>query len=107
VFNGAGDGIEQVQCEQGANFTIIGFANELGHIGASVCKNGARVREMAMRTRDGLAATLKNLPPSSDEQARKAGLYYSQETLADGRNSSTSRSPDRSRRARTGHGRDL
>jgi hypothetical protein len=84
VFNAAGDGIEQVQCEQGANFTIIGFANELGHIGASVCKNGARVREMAMRARDGLAATLKNLPPLSDEQTRKAGSYYSRETLADG-----------------------
>jgi hypothetical protein len=84
VFNAAGDGIEQVQCEQVANFSIIGFANELGQIGASVCKNGARVREMAMRARDGLAAALKNLPPSSDEQPRKAGLYYSQETLADG-----------------------
>ena len=65
-------------------FTIIGFANELGHIGGSVCRNGARVREMAMRARGGLAATLKNLPPMSDEQARKAGWYYSQETLADG-----------------------
>lgn len=84
VFNAAGDGIEQVQCEQGANFTIIGFANELGHIGASVCTNGARVREMAMRARDGLAATLKNLPPLSDAQTRKAGWYYSRETLAGG-----------------------
>ena len=84
VFNAAGDGIEQVQCEQVANFSIIGFANELGQIGGSVCKNGARVREMAMRASDGLTATLKNLPPLSDEQARKAGLYYSQETLADG-----------------------
>jgi hypothetical protein len=39
---------------------------------------------MAMRARDGLAATLKNLPPLSDEQTRKAGSYYSRETLADG-----------------------
>ncbi|HYM26115.1 MAG TPA: hypothetical protein VEU08_23015, partial [Vicinamibacterales bacterium] len=53
-------------------------------IGGSVCRNGARVREMATRARGGLAATLKNLPASSDEQRRKAGWYYSQETLADG-----------------------
>jgi hypothetical protein len=65
VFNGAREG-------------------EVGHIGASVCRDGARVRAMAMRARDGLAATLKDLPPSANEQTRKAGFYYSQETLADG-----------------------
>jgi len=84
VFNAAGDGIEQVPCEQVANFSIIGFANELGQIGGSVCRNGARVREMAMRARDALAATLKNVPRLSEEEARKGGWYYSQETLADG-----------------------
>jgi hypothetical protein len=84
VFNAAGDGVEQVPCEQVANFSIIGFANELGQIGGSVCKDGARLRELAMRARAGLAAALKNLPASIDAQARKAGLYYSHETLADG-----------------------
>jgi hypothetical protein len=90
VFYAAGDGIEQVPCEQGANFTIIGFATELGHIGASVCRSGARVREMAMRARGGLAATLKNLPPLSDEQAASSGGTIRRKRSPTGRNFSTS-----------------
>ncbi|HEY3075050.1 MAG TPA: hypothetical protein VGJ74_07745 [Burkholderiales bacterium] len=84
VFPGDGtNSVEHVQCERLAAFEFLGYANQLGNIGAAMCKNGARVRELSVKSRARLAATLKRLPVN-EEQARRVGWYYAQETLGDG-----------------------
>jgi len=48
VFPGEGaNGVEQMPCERLAAFEFLGYANQLGNIGAAMCKNGARVRELS------------------------------------------------------------
>jgi hypothetical protein len=84
VFPGEGtNSFEQVPCEELAAFRYIGYANDLGGITAALCKNGSRVRELSAKSRARVAAMLKTLPVK-EEDARKAGLYYSVETLSDG-----------------------
>src|SRR2546429_69022 len=59
--------VEQVQCERLAAFEFLGYANPLGNIAAAVCKNGARVRELSVKSRARLAATLKKLPVNEEQ----------------------------------------
>lgn len=73
--------IEALPCEKIAAFGFLGFANELGHISASVCANGAKARELSLRAKSSWAALAKGV---NDAEARKIGWYYAQETLPDG-----------------------
>lgn len=73
--------IEALPCEKIAAFGFLGFANELGHISASVCANGAKARELSLRAKSSFAALTKG---ANDPEARKIGWYYAQETLPDG-----------------------
>jgi hypothetical protein len=74
---------EQVPCERLAGFGFLGYATELGKLTAAACKNGARVRELSTKARARLPLMMAGLP-IKDEDARKAGWYYAQETLGDG-----------------------
>ena len=75
--------LEQVPCEKTASFGMLGYATELGHITAAACNDGAKVRTLSLRARASLASLLKQLG-MTEADARKAGWYYSQETLPDG-----------------------
>lgn len=84
VLPGEGmNSFEQVPCEKLAAFQVFGYGNQLGQITAAVCKNGARVRELSLKSRASLAAKLKGLSVNEDN-AREIGWYYVQETLSDG-----------------------
>jgi hypothetical protein len=74
---------EPVPCEKLAAFQVLGYGNALGHITAATCKNGARVRELSAGSRTSLTAKLKDLSINED-QARRIGWYYVQETQSDG-----------------------
>ena len=56
---------------------------ELGHLGASVCSNGAKARELSLRAKSHLAA-LARQSGAKEEDLRKAGWTFTQETLPDG-----------------------
>jgi hypothetical protein len=83
-FPGEGrNNFEQVPCERLAAFGFLGYATELGKLTAAACKNGARVRELSAKARARLPLMMAGLP-IKDEDARKLGWYYAQETLSDG-----------------------
>lgn len=83
-FPGEGrNNFEQVPCERIAAFTFIGYANELGGISVALCRNGARVRQLAAKSRVNIAAMLKELAVDG-ANARKAGWNYELETLGNG-----------------------
>jgi hypothetical protein len=74
---------EQVPCERLAAFGFLGYATELGKLTAAACKNGARVRELSANARARVPLMMAGLPIKEDD-ARKLGWYYAQETLGDG-----------------------
>ena len=82
-FPEAQNNFEQVPCERLAAFGFLGYATELGKLTAAACKNGARVRELSAKARARLPLMMAGLP-IKEEDARKIGWYYAQETLSDG-----------------------
>jgi hypothetical protein len=74
--------LEALPCERIAAFGMLGFATELGHLSAAVCANGARARELSLRSKSRFGEMMKQFG-TDEAQLRKAGWYYAEENLAD------------------------